>query len=121
MTYRRAVVWAILLFPRGVAAQTTPAEHNETELAKTTQNPVGDVVSVPLQFNFNGGGALKDETFFNLNFQPVIPIHVSRRVTLISRTIIPINSFSGENGVRYSGFGDIQEEMFFTPAKAGKV
>jgi len=48
-------------------------------LAKTTQNPVGDIVSVPFQFNFNGGGALRDGTFFNLNVQPVIPIHLSRK------------------------------------------
>jgi hypothetical protein len=95
-------------------------EPNATELAKTTQNPVGDIVSVPFQFNFNNGGALEDESYFNLNFQPVIPIHISKKVTLISRTIVPLNSFPGPDGTRYSGTGDIQEQMFFTPAKAGK-
>ena len=34
------------------AAQPAEAEQNVSDLAKTTQNPVGDVVSVPFQFNF---------------------------------------------------------------------
>jgi hypothetical protein len=90
-------------------------------LAKTTQNPVGDIVSVPFQFNFNGGGALRDGTFFSLNVQPVIPIHLTRKWTLISRTIVPLDSFPGPDGVKYSGFGDIQEQTFFSPREAGKV
>lgn len=102
-------------------AQTAEPGHSETDLAKTTQNPVGDIVSVPFQFNFNNGGGLKDESAFNLNFQPVIPIHITRNWTLISRTIVPIDSFPGPNGTRYSGNGDIQQQTFFTPAKAGKI
>ena len=82
---------------------------------------MGDIVSLPFQFNFNNGGGLKDETYFNLNFQPVIPIHISTKITLISRTIIPINSFPGPNGTRYSGTGDITQQIFFTPAKVHKV
>ena len=105
-----------------LSAQEPPqAEHDATSLAKTTQNPVGDLVSVPFQFNFNNGGALKDQSLFNLNFQPVVPIHISRSVTLISRTILPVNSYPGPDGTRYSGAGDIQQQTFFTPAKAGKV
>ena len=98
-----------------------PGEHDTTELAKKTQNPVGDIVSVPFQFNFNSGGGLKDETLFNLNFQPVMPIRLGPSVTVIARTIVPINSFPGGDGLRSSGVGDIQEELFFTPAKPGKL
>jgi hypothetical protein len=102
--------------------QNPPApEHNVTDLAKQTQNPVGDIVSVPLQFNWNGGGFYQDQTYFNLNFQPVIPIHVSRSTLLISRTIVPIDSVPAGNGVSYSGVGDIQQETFLTPAHPHKV
>jgi hypothetical protein len=107
--------------PPAPAAPSAPDAQNASELAKKTQNPVGDIVSVPLQFNWNGGGAYQDQTFFNLNFQPVIPIHVSKSVTLISRTIVPIDSIPGSNGVSYSGVGDIQEQTFLTPARPGKV
>ncbi len=99
-------------------AAPPPAEPNATELAKQTQNPVGDIISVPFQFNFNNGGDLKDATAFNLNFQPVIPIHLTPNWNLISRTIVPINSFPGPNNTRFSGVGDIQEQIFFSPSKA---
>ena len=56
-----------------LAAQQ-PAEDEATRLAKASQNPVGDLMSLPFQFNFNTGGAFADRTFFNLNFQPVVPI-----------------------------------------------
>ena len=36
---------------------------------------------------------------------------------VIARTIVPINSFPGSDGLRYSGVGDIQEQLFLTPAK----
>src|SRR5690242_13537973 len=85
------------------------AEQNVKDLAKQTQNPVGDIVTLPLQFNFNSGGGLQDENLFNLNIQPVIPIHLTPGVNMIVRTIVPIESFPGPGGTRFSGFGDIQE------------
>jgi hypothetical protein len=97
------------------------ADQNVTALAKETQNPVGDIVSVPFQFNFNSGGAYQDQTFFNLNFQPVIPIHLTHSLTYIVRTILPIVSIPTTNGVSYSGVGDIQVQTFFTPAHPGKI
>jgi hypothetical protein len=102
---------------------TPPAapEADPSALAKETQNPVGDIVSVPFQFNFNSGGAYQDQTFFNLNFQPVIPIHLTHKWTLITRPIFPINSIPAGNGVSYSGIGDIQVQTFFTPARPGKI
>jgi len=108
----------ILVYAQGAPAVSEPSA---TDLAKTTQNPVGDIVSVPFQFNFNNGGAYQDQTFFNLNFQPVIPIHITKSVTLINRTIIPIDSVPTGNGTNSSGVGDIQNEMFFTPVKPHKI
>jgi hypothetical protein len=41
------------------AQQTAPSPTADvTALAKKTQNPVGDVTSVPFQFNFSTGGDL---------------------------------------------------------------
>ena len=107
---------------QGAAQAAQPAgEANATDLAKQTQNPVGDVVSVPLQFNWNQGGFYQDQSYFNLNFQPVIPIHMTKSTTLIARTILPINSVPVGNGVSYSGVGDLQQQIYFTPAKPGKI
>ena len=95
--------------------------HDVNALAKETQNPVGSLISVPIQFNFNTGGDLEDRTFFNLNFQPVIPIRGSQNWNVIVRTIVPLNSFPGPDGTRYTGVGDIQEQIFVTPAKPGGI
>ncbi|MEG9437783.1 neuromedin U [Edaphobacter sp. HDX4] len=119
-----AAVFAAAISSAGAAAkaQSAPAaEPNATDLAKTTQNPVGDIVSIPFQFNFNNGGAYQDQTFFNLNFQPVIPIHLNNKVTLISRTIVPINSIPTGDGTSSSGVGDINQQTYFTPARPHKV
>jgi hypothetical protein len=40
---------------------------------------------------------------------------------VIARTIVPINSFPGSDGLRYSGVGDIQEQLFLTPAKPAGI
>jgi hypothetical protein len=107
--------------PSPAAAKPAPDAEDVTALAKETQNPVADLVSVPFQFNFNSGGAYVDQTFFNLNFQPVIPIHLTPKLVYISRTIVPVVSIPTTNGTSYSGVGDIVEQTFFTPAHPRKI
>jgi len=114
-------VFAVVTQAYGQAQPKADNGQTATDLAKTTQNPVGDVVSVPFQFNFNQGGAYEDSTFFNLNFQPVIPIHLSHKLTLISRTIVPIDSVPTGDGTSSSGVGDINEQTFFTPARVHRI
>jgi hypothetical protein len=87
---------------RGQQAPPAEPEHDVNAMAKQTQNPVGDIISIPFQFNFNNGGGLRDATLFNLNIQPVIPIKISKDWTFISRTIIPIDSFPGPDTTRYA-------------------
>jgi hypothetical protein len=99
-----------------------PAEDEATRLAKATQNPVADLVSLPFQFNFNTGGGLDDQTFFNLNFQPVMPVKgVVPNWTIIARTIVPYVSVPAGGGTRQGGLGDIQGQFFLTPAQSGKL
>lgn len=42
-------------------------------------------------------------------------------MNMIVRTIVPINSAPGPSGTRYTGVGDIQSQLFLTPAKPGPV
>src|SRR5580765_4464481 len=91
-----------------VFAQQPEPPPDTTELAKKTQNPVGDVTALPFQFNFNTGGDLGDQTLFNLNFQPVIPFKLTDNWSMIARTIVPLYSVPGANGTSFSGVGDIQ-------------
>ena len=103
-----------------VAAQAKPGDQ-PTALAKATQNPVADLVSLPFQFNFNTGGGLGDQTSFTLNFQPVIPIKgLIPNWIVVARTVIPYASVPAGT-TRQHGLGDIQGQFFVTPAKSGKV
>ena len=45
-------------------------EESVTELAKKTQNPVADLISVPFQNNFNFNSGTKDATVYVLNPAP---------------------------------------------------
>ena len=109
----------------GTFVQTLAAQKPEdeaTKLAKATQNPVADLVSMPFQFNFNTGGGFDDGTFFNLNFQPVVPVKgVLKKYTIILRTIVPYVSVPTAAGTRQGGLGDIQVQLFATPSKSEKV
>ena len=91
--------------------------HDEGDLAKTIQNPLANLVSLPLQFNFNDGvGGPADRRFFNLNIQPVIPFP-GEKWNIISRTIIPVNSVPQGMTDSVFGLGDINLSVFWSPAK----
>ena len=106
------------------AQQPEAAPPAASDLAKTTQNPVGDLVSLPLQFNFFSGGPLADRTVYNLNFQPVLPLRANERWNVVARTIVPYLSIplaGTPPNDRKTGIGDIQEQLFFTPANPGAL
>ena len=93
------------------------------DLAKASQNPVGDLISVPFQNNTNFGIGSFKRTQNVLNIQPVVPIAISPRWNLITRTIIPLINqphFEANDGTTF-GVGDINPSLFLTPKKPGKI
>jgi hypothetical protein len=102
-------------------AAAAPPAQDVNALAKATQNPVADLTAVPLQFNFNTGGDYAAHTGLNLNFQPVIPFALTASWKMIARTVVPLNSLPAGDETRQSGVGDIQEQLFITPAASGKI
>jgi len=101
------------------AHEAWAADESETDLAKKTQNPVADLISVPFQSNFNFNTGTKEETVYVLNVQPVIPIKLTEDLNLITRTIMPIiNQPSLFPGMESAfGMGDINPTLFFSPSK----
>src|SRR5215510_7852044 len=99
------------------------AEESATELAKKTQNPVADLISVPLQNNFNFSAGPNDATIYNLNVQPVIPLKLTEDWNLITRTIMPIINQPSlfEGGKSAFGLGDLNPTFFLSPAKPAKL
>ena len=115
------VVMLVCGLARSAEAQTPAPAQSATDLAKQTQNPVSSLVSLPFQFNFNGGGDLNDQTALNVNFQPVIPFKITDRWNGITRIIVPMNNMPTGFDTRASGIGDIQAQLFFSPAEPGRV
>lgn len=114
--------------PAGLRAQQekpepTAAEQKAqaTALAKETQNPVADLNTVPVQFNWNTGGGLGDQTMQVINIQPVLPLPLNDVWNVVSRTIVPVVNVPVSSGGRSTGIGDIQEQLFLSRQKGGKI
>jgi hypothetical protein len=121
--------------PSAPADQTKPAatdqkpeaavseEAQAEALQKATQNPVANLISVPLQNNTNFGYGPYNRTQDVLNIQPVIPAHLGKKWLLISRIIQPIvwQPYPNQNTGGEYGLGDMNPSFFLSPAKPGKV
>ena len=96
---------------------------DQAALAQAAQNPVANMISLPLQNNTNFGVGPGDDTQNILNIQPVIPVSLSENWNLITRTIAPViyqPEMVPGTGSEF-GLGDINATLFFSPAKPGKL
>ena len=86
-------------------------------LAKQTQNPIADLISLPFQFNINFGVGSHDRVSNVLNIQPVIPFNLNERWNLITRTILPVIYLPAlePGGDEEFGIGDLQITGWLSP------
>jgi len=116
---------SISLLMMGLCATPTFAEEpngssedkDTEELAKKSQNPIADLISVPLQNNTNFRQGPYHQTGDILNIQPVIPFHLNEDWNLITRTILPIVSqvrVSPNQGPEF-GLSDTNPQFYFSP------
>ncbi|WP_204139779.1 neuromedin U [Halomicronema sp. CCY15110] len=104
-----------------IAQAADGAASSQADLAKASQNPIASLISVPLQNNTNFGVGEFDRTSNILNVQPVIPVPLSDRLTLVNRTIIPI-AYQPELAAGLDsafGLGDINYTGFLVPETTG--
>jgi hypothetical protein len=111
-----AAIAAALFVAMPVQAQGNDA----AALAKAAQNPIADMISLPLQNNTNFDVGPLKKTQNILNIQPVLPFGLNEDWNVITRTIVPVisqpASVPGQD--RENGLGDIQFSAFFSPKKA---
>jgi hypothetical protein len=129
---RLLLVTAVLVMPWTAVAQQPAASPSDEDartldLAKKTQNPIADLISLPLQNNLNFGYGAKDaphssSTQYVLNIQPVLPGKVTDEWNLITRPIIPvIRQPDLIDGGETWGLADIQLQTYLSPSGTDKV
>ena len=111
----------------------------DQQLAKQSQNPIGNLISVPFQNNGYFGIGPSDSSAYVLNIQPVYPVTFGN-VNLINRMTLPVIGLQGQDQAppdrelylgdigplsdvteSQFGLGDITYQAFFGPARPGKV
>lgn len=124
-----------------VSAQGAP---DKDKLLTTFQNPVGDLISVPFQYNVNFPIGHYSRVQDVLNIQPVVPIALNNDWLLITRWIMPvvyqpdpgsacrvnggaaaelceIRETDSEANGGANGLGDLNPSFFLSPAHPGKL
>jgi len=90
-------------------------------LAQDLTNPVADLMTIPIQMNYDRDIGLQDQGWkLQTNIQPVIPFRLTEHWNVISRTILPVtyqdDIFPGA-GSQF-GLGDASLSLCFSPKKS---
>ena len=115
--YRRLATLVVSLTAALLATPASAQQSDAAALAKAVQNPIADMISLPLQNNVNFDVGPQKKTQNILNIQPVYPVSLNAQWNLITRTIVPVISqpafAPGQD--RENGIGDIQFSAFLSP------
>ena len=96
---------------------TSSGVGSSRQIAKYLSNPVSEVISIPVQFNYDENIGIDDQgSKWTTNIQPVVPIPMGRQWSVISRTILPVinqKDIAPGSG-QQSGTGDLLQSFFFS-------
>ena len=116
LTKRILTTYALLILVVQVHAKDTQ------ELAKASQNPVGNIISVPFEYNYDFDVGPEDGDVQLLNLKPVYPVTLGE-YNLINRLTVPLSHqeerFPGEGSE--SGLGNITYQGFVSPAQPDEI
>lgn len=101
-----------------LAVTTAKADEQLFELAKKTANPIADLATVPLLYNWDGQlGATRDGTSNYLRLEPVLPLHVTPGWNVITRLFMPMieqANVTPDGGTDY-GLSGVNLSFFASP------
>jgi hypothetical protein len=109
-------------FNFAAVTETSNGEESASELNRKLTNPVSDLWSISNQFNnfeLNNG-----QWNNNWNFQPVLPISLTRDLNLITRPVMPFYNIvphetAPNEFARDAGLGDLTLLELLSPANSG--
>ena len=115
---KTGIAYGFALFALTLATHAGAGGDTSADLAQELTNPVANLVTIPIQMNFDGDiGPADDGTKITTNVQPVIPFDIDENWNLITRTIVPViyqdDIFPGA-GSQF-GLGDINLSLFLSP------
>jgi hypothetical protein len=105
-----------------VAPALVSLADDTAELAKAAQNPIANMISLPLQLNTSLDWGPEEGTLNVLNVQPVWPFS-NGKINFINRTIMPVTQQPKltPDGSSKFGLGNITHTTFFSPAAASPL
>lgn len=117
----RALIGIIFLTFVTLSPSTGISNDSGNDLAQQSQNPISDLISLPLQYNMTPFTGPENGVQSLLNIQPVIPVGVGP-VNIINRIIIPLVDQPPvvAGGPEAFGLGDINYQLFFSPSRPSK-
>ena len=115
-----SLVWVMLAPPARAQEEPADGSGGRSHLAQELTNPVADLLTIPIQMNYDSGiGPVDDGWKLQTNIQPVYPLDLGPDWNLITRTIVPViwqgDLFPGA-GSQF-GLGDITISLFASPKK----
>jgi hypothetical protein len=122
---RMALATAAVLAAQMLAAQPgqeTRAQPSESELAREVENPVSKLSSFPVRYQNDFGIGPQNLERSTLSLRPTLAFPVTRDMSIVSRTTVPIVAQPDVVNRRYtSGLGDTVESLFFVPRPSSDV
>lgn len=119
INYHAAFPLCIVLICFGAAdslAQNKTVISKFQEITDKLSNPLAKLMSIPFQNNMVWGIGPNDGSQNILNFQPVIPVSISRSITIINRIVFPVVAqfnVTGQ-GESQNSLGDLQYSIFIS-------
>jgi len=95
---------------------------DDNDLARASQNPVADMISLPIKNRFNFDRGDEDAFAYELELQPVLPVKLGEW-NLINRFIVPLAyQEPAYEGMSYdTGLRNITYQAFFSPAAPSDI
>jgi len=117
-----AALWSGAAFAQDNDAQKeeAPSSDEHADLAKQLANPIANLISIPLQLNYDRKIGPDDDGWrLQMNVQPVIPFKLSEDWNLITRTIMPVIQQDDvpSDGDDAFGLGDVLASQFLSPVE----